>query len=137
MTRSSTAGLGVALALSVTAFIAPPAAAADPAAEQSCFRLSQMRNHKVGDPSTLYVAVGNKQVYRFNMSSRCLAGRSGNDPLILRPATGSDLVCKPLDLDIDISSGTGPGAMATPCIVSSIVKLTPAEIAALPPKAKP
>jgi hypothetical protein len=41
-------------------------------------------------------------------------------------------VCKPIDLDITVAAA-GPSK----CIVSSIAKLSPAEVAALPKKMRP
>ena len=100
----------------------------------SCFRVSQIRNHTKADDSTLLVSVGNgKSVYRWQMSGACLAGATSSDPLILEPATGSDVVCKPIDLNVKVKVG----AIASPCIVKSMTRLTPEQVAALPKKVRP
>ena len=100
----------------------------------SCFRMSQIRGHKKLDDSTLVVAVGQNAVYRWEMSGKCLAGATSSDPLILSPSGGSDVICRPIDLDLKIKTG---GAIATPCIIKAFRKLTSEEVAALPPKARP
>ena len=63
------------------------------------------------------------------MSNNCLAGATSSDPIILRDHTGLGRVCHPIDLDI--------GLHTSRCIVRSLTKLTPAEVAALPAKLKP
>ena len=46
---------------------------------------------------------------------------------------GTDVVCRPIDLDLKVAGTIG----LSPCIVKSITKLTPPQIASLPPKLKP
>jgi hypothetical protein len=97
-----------------------------------CFRRSDVRNHTVGGPKTLYLDVAGRDVYRIEMSNACLASAVSSDPLILRNQTGTQSVCKPIDLDITVAAA-GPQK----CIVSSIAKLSPAQVAALPKKMRP
>ena len=106
--------------------------AATAASAGSCFKRSDVRNHTVGGPKTLYLDVAGRDVYRIEMSNSCLASAVSSDPLIFNNQTGTQSVCKPLDLDITVSAA-GPSR----CIVSSISKLSPAEIAALPKKMRP
>jgi hypothetical protein len=101
-------------------------------ATDSCFRRGDVRNHTVGGPKTLYLDVAGRDVYRIEMSNSCLASAVSSDPLILNNQTGGQSVCKPMDLDITVSAA-GPSK----CIVSSISKLSPAEVAALPKKMRP
>jgi hypothetical protein len=102
------------------------------ATADTCFRRSDIRNHTVGGPKTLYLDVAGRDVYRVDMSNSCLASAVSSDPLIMRNVTGGQSVCKPIDLDITVSAA-GPSK----CIVSSIAKLSPAEVAALPRKMRP
>lgn len=114
-----------------------PALAADqakPEAGSQCFRMSQIRNHTKADNETLYFSVGARDVYRVAMSGACLAGASSSDPLIMEPVGGTDLICRPIDLNLKVK--LGPGGLS-PCIIKQITKLAPEEIAALPPKVKP
>ena len=99
----------------------------------SCFRMSQIRNHKKLDNSTLLVEVGNGSVYRWEMGGSCLAGTTSSDPLIMTPVAGTDVICRPIDLDLKVKSGP----IASPCIIKAFRKLTPDEVAALPAKARP
>jgi hypothetical protein len=107
--------------------------AQDPTPGRQCFRVSQMEGHRVADPKTLYVGVRNKGVFRIDMHGACLAGANMGDPLVVETVGGSDLVCRPMDLDLKVAGSIG----LSPCIVKSITRLTPPQIASLPPKLKP
>lgn len=117
------------LAAAVLAGAAPALAAPS----NTCFRMSQARNHTVVDANTLYIAVGQKDVWRITMSNSCLAAKWSSDPLITRTVGGSDMVCRPLDLDLKAGGSGG----VSPCIISKIEKLTPAEVSAIPKKLRP
>ena len=129
--------LASAAALCAAAAPAPALAAdpAKPAAGPQCFRVSQIQNHTKGDAKTLYLSVKPKrQVYRLGMSGSCLAGVNSSDPLVLETVGGTDMVCRPLDLDLKVKVGAGG---LTPCIIKDITRLTPDQVAALPPKVRP
>jgi hypothetical protein len=102
-------------------------------ASADCFRSLDVRNHTVVDKRTLLIDVQRKGTYRLTASNSCLSGASNFDPIITRQPPGRDIICRPIDTDIAI----GRDGFQTPCIIESIVKLTPAEVAALPPKLKP
>ena len=122
------------LPLCFAAFIAGagPSLAAETKAAPSCFRMSQVHNHTVADAHTLYLGVNQHDVYRVTASNGCLAAKDASDPLITR-TMGSDLICRPIDLDLRIGGMGGE----VPCIVSKIEKLTLGEAAALPKKLRP
>ncbi|HEY9234135.1 MULTISPECIES: DUF6491 family protein [Phenylobacterium] len=127
------------LAAAFAALASGPALAADqataPAQANQCFRVSQIHNHTKADDRTLYLSVRNgKEVFRLDMAGACLAGVSSSGPLVLTPTAGTDLVCRPLDLDLKVRMA--PGAL-TPCIIRSITRLTPEQVATLPPKVRP
>lgn len=132
--------LPLVAAFAMVAFGAATTAAAQPAAQPApstnpCFRMSEIRNHTKGDNQTLYLAIRNsRDVFRLDMAGNCLAGASTNDPLVLEPVSGNDLICRPLDLSLKVH--VGPGALS-PCIIRQMTRLTPDEIAALPPKVRP
>ena len=113
------------LAAAAPAFAAPSAG--------TCFHMRDMQNHTVADPQTLYVSVRIKDVYKITMSNNCLASKWSSDPLITRTVGASDMICKPIDLDLKVGGSGG----VSPCIVSGIQKLTPAEVAAIPKKLRP
>ena len=125
--------LPLVLAAAALSAGASQALAADPAPGRQCFRVSQMDGHTVGDPKTLYVGARNKDVFRIEMNGSCLAGASMGDPLVIETVGGNDLVCRPIDLSLKVAGSIG----LSPCIVKSITKLTPPQIASLPPKLKP
>ncbi|HEY8616579.1 hypothetical protein [Phenylobacterium sp.] len=111
----------------------PPPPAGAFLAGGDCFRTSDIRNHTIGDDRTLYLDVQGRGAYRVGMSGACLAGASSSDPLVMRQPPGSPIACRPIDLDISISRS----GFRSPCIVESIVRLTPAEVEALPPRLRP
>ena len=86
-----------------------------------------MEGHRAADPRTLYVGVRNKDVFRIDMHGACLAGANMGDPLVVETVGGSDLVCRPIDLDLKVAGSIG----LSPCIVKSITKLPPPQIASL------
>ena len=123
-----------AFALAASALPALAADQAKPETGSQCFRMSQIRNHTKADDQTLYFSVGSRDVYRLDMSGACLAGTSSSDPLILETVGGPDLICRPIDLSLKVKLGN---VGVSPCIIKEITKLTPDQIAALPPKVKP
>ena len=110
---------------------APPRGTGLPAGQ--CFRSHNIRNHTIGDRDTLLIDGGNKSTYRVTVGGGCLAGATTSDPIITRNPPGSDIICKPIDMDIGILKND----FETRCIVESIVKLTPDEVAALPKRLRP
>ena len=114
------------------AAISAPGVDATATATDTCFYRRDIRNHTVGGPKTLYLDVAGRGVYRIEMSNSCLAGAVSSDPLIFRNQPGTQSVCKPIDLDITVAAA-GPSK----CIVSSIARLSPEEVAALPRRQRP
>ena len=106
-----------------------PASAVAPA----CFYTRDIRNHTVGDARTMFLNVGGRTVYRVETSNDCFAGATSSDPIVIQNPPGSNNVCRPIDLDVGVSMG----GFTNRCIVSSIVPMTGAEIAALPPRQRP
>lgn len=98
-----------------------------------CFRSMDIKNHTIADRHTLLIDVNNRDTYRLTMRGACLAGAISSDPIITRSPPGSTIICKPIDIDLSISSS----GIRSPCLVDSIVKLTPEQVAALPKKLKP
>lgn len=130
---ASAAAIGTAAVAAKPSPLSPTPASGVGLATGQCFRSSEIRNHTIGDRSTLLIDVQGKGAYRITMKGSCLAGATSSDPIITRSPPGSTIICKPIDMDVAISKG----GFATPCIVDSIVKMTPEEVAALPKKLKP
>lgn len=98
-----------------------------------CFRINQIQGHRIADRQTLYIDVAGRDVYRLEVSGACLASASRQETLITETRTGG-LICRPIDLDLKVEVVRGfPQA----CIVNSMTRLTPAELAALPPELRP
>lgn len=123
----------VAIAAAKPSPLGPPPAAGTGLPSGECMRSQEIRNHTVVDKNTLLLNVNGKGVYRVTMRGACLAGAISSDPIITRSPPGSTIICKPIDMDVAISKG----GFATPCIVDSIVKMAPEEVASLPRKLKP
>lgn len=119
--RSALALVG-ALALSAPAL-------AQPKDDLGCFLTRDIRNHTVADDHTMYIDVNGRAVYRVSMRSNCLAGSTSSDAYVLRDRTGSGRICHKLDFDVSVRG--------VQCIVDSVTKLTPAEVAALPKRVRP
>jgi hypothetical protein len=112
----------------------PALAAGKSAAPGKCFYMQDIRNHTVGDDHTLYLNVGGRTVYRVEMSNNCLGGAAPSDAIVLKQR-GSSNICQAIDLDIGAT--VNGGGLPSRCIVDKLVRLTPAEAAALPAKLKP
>jgi hypothetical protein len=118
--------LALIAAASAVTLALPAQAAKD---DGLCFLTRDMRNHTVADDHTLYFDVGGRSVWRAEMSNNCLAGATSSDPIVLRDQAGMGRICHQLDFDV--------GVRGTRCIVKSLTRLTPAEVAALPRKLRP
>lgn len=129
-----------AAALSACAQARAPAAAQSAegstitSAPPRCFRMSQIRNHRIAENDTIYLKVGFRAYYKVTTVGSCAATAMPDETLIMSTASGSDLICRPIDLDLKIRHSAD---FISPCIVKDIVKLTPEQVAALPKKFKP
>lgn len=119
-----------ALAISPLAAVAQPAAA--PA--KQCFFTNQLEHWRAADARTINIRVRGNQYYRLGLGSECHALL---DPgaFLVTTFRGTSTVCSPLDWDLKVSSGIG--SPATPCLVRTMTRLSPAEIAALTSKDRP
>ena len=126
-------GLALALGLALTAaapFAPTTASAADNASP--CFFVSQWRGWSAPEPGMLYLKVGNRDVYRVEVSpSNRKIDRLGT---FLVSESRRSSICSHLDLDLRLADRNG---FQEPLIARSLVKLTPAQIAAIPPKDLP
>ena len=122
--------LFLTLAASAALCCATPVLAAS---GQNCFRMSQLQSTRPDGDKRIYARVNVNDYYRIDLAQRCSSLPYADQGLVLTPAGGNDLICSPIDLDLKVNDH---GALE-PCIISSITKLTPAEVAAIPKKAKP
>ncbi len=127
----ATAVMGLlSLSLATTASAKSPLEPASKPARQ-CFWTHQVDNFASSDDRIVNVRVGIKDVYQFEMFGRCL-DVDWSDRIALVSRSGSS-ICTGLDAEIITRSAIGPQH----CPVRNIRKLTTAEIAALPKRAKP
>lgn len=136
---AAAAAAGAAIAAKPEANLGPAPASGSGLPSGQCFRSMDIKNHTIADRQTLLIDVNNRDTYRITMRGSCLAGAIPSDPLITRSPPGSPIICKPIDMDLAIGRGMGGGGggFTAPCLVDSIVKLTPEQVAALPKKLKP
>ena len=99
-----------------------------------CFYITQWRGWKAPNDHTLYLGVNFRDVYE--------VGLAGSSPLIQYPdarivsiTRGPPDVCNPVDLQLSVS--TEPYGVREPLIAKSLVKLTPEQVKAIPPKYRP
>lgn len=116
-------------AASLSAGAAQAADTAKP--HRSCFWTRDVSSWSAADDRTVYIKVGVKDVYRLDLMGPCpdidWSWKMGLE------SHGSSSICSALDATIIARSPIGPQR----CPVREVTKLTPQEIAALPPKHRP
>ena len=127
------AAIAALLSLSATAPHAVAKSPLEPASKpaRQCFWTHQVDNFASNDDKIVNVRVGLKEVYQFEMFGPC-PDVDWSDSIAL-VSRGSSRICAGLDAEILTRSAIGPQR----CPVRNIRKLTTAEIAALPKRARP
>lgn len=111
------------------------AAQAQPAKQNRCFRMSEMRGWKPApDARGIYYRVGMREVWFAELSGSCPMLKSPGAHLVNKVT--SDLICSPIEFDLRVSDNIR-GFAPIPCLVRSYRQLSPQEAAALPPKLRP
>jgi hypothetical protein len=127
---------GGLIAAGLAALSAAPAAAASPPASsdhpQSCFYVTQWRGWKAPSPDVLYLGVNQHDVYKVELAAGPAVPWSSVS--LISKTRGGGSVCTALDLDLSVTDGHG---FREALIAKSIIKLTPAEVAAIPPRFRP
>jgi len=132
--RSSLIALGAAIALAgCLASQAALAAAGD--GRDTCFPSENWEGWKSPAPNVIFIRVNLHDVYRLDLSAGSSLLQDPDVHLVNRMWGGGDYICTPLDFDLTVVEDMG--GMREPLIVRSITRLTPAEIAAIPPKYRP
>jgi hypothetical protein len=127
--KTSTA-MALAAAASLT-FCAAAQAADKPAGKNQCFWARNVTSFAAPDEHTVYVRVGVRDVYKFDLMIPC-PDIDWRQSLAIKSTT--DSICTGMDADIITRA---PGLGRQRCPISHMQKLTPEEIAALPKRAKP
>lgn len=132
--HAKTLGALGAASLTLAACAAVPPAGpsyAMPAAD--CFSSVNWRGWSSPSDDVIYLRVGTNDIYRVDL----LPGSGRIDrggQFLVSEVRGSSRICSANDLDLSVASTTG---FRTPLFPRSIRKLTPEEVAALPPASRP
>jgi hypothetical protein len=124
--------LSTALVTGLLGLAAPPALA--DSAGQACFYPNQWQNWTSPSPEVIYLRVNVNDVYRLDVVGGGTSQLQYPGAHLISDYHGTAIVCSPVDLDLYVAASHGT---RVPVIVKSMTKLTPEEVAALPPKAKP
>jgi hypothetical protein len=122
----------LAAVLAASSILSVVAKAAD-APSPHCFFSSQFENWKAADDKTIFIRVGVNRYYRLDLASSCRTAM-WPDAFLITKFHGSNTVCTAIDWDLKVSQ---PHGIPEACIVSKMTELTPDEVKAIPPKAKP
>jgi hypothetical protein len=127
MFRFAAGALAAAGALCATL----PAAEAAPADSRgdTCFHMSQIVSTRMAGFRTLYMRGGPGEYYRMDFAADC--NNLGSEPLVMHPFANNDEICHAIDLNVSVR-GTGER-----CLPTNLTRLTPDEVAAIPPKDRP
>ena len=131
------------LALGAAAFLAASGAGAVTTTAKaeptySCFFPNQWRGWSSPDPSTLYLKVNLHDVYRVDLANQTPELQWPSNHLVAK-FRGTN-ICNAIDLDLSVSQSVGGrlgDGFNVPLIAKKLTKLTPDEIAAIPPKYRP
>jgi hypothetical protein len=129
------AAFAVAAALALGASAQPPPGAPPPPKPKPlCFWASRIENFAAVDRENLYLRVGNSDVYQAKLFASCLdLDWVHRLALVSQP---SSLICEGSNMDLNVVvRGVATGRQR--CSVTTVRRLTPDEVAALPKGARP
>jgi hypothetical protein len=121
-------------AIATLGFAAPAFAdtPAKPNVHANCFLTQDWSNWRGAGPSTIYIRVHVRDYFKVELSSPSSMVTDPSNHLISQ-VRGTPWICSPLDLDLKVSDGH----ITEPLFVKSLTRLTPEQVAAIPPKDKP
>ena len=102
-------------------------------ATSDCFSSTQWRGWSSPTDDVIYLRVGSNDIYRVDL----LPGSGRIDrggQFLISEVRGSNRICSANDLDLAIADSVG---FRTPLFPRTLRKLTPEEVAALPPAHRP
>jgi hypothetical protein len=102
--------------------------------QSSCFWTNRIENFAAADEQNLYLRVGPRDVYQAKLFANCFEIDWVHHIALV--SRGSSLICEGPNLDVDVLV-RDVAAGRQRCPVTSIRKLTPDEVAALPKQARP
>ncbi len=99
-----------------------------------CFASTQFDAWRAPDANTIYIRANLNRYFRLDLRKACTTLAWPDARLVLK-VHGADLICSPLDFDLEASQGLQEAP--EPCFVTKMTMLSPAEIKALPEKVRP
>lgn len=133
MKLRTTSRLALALALGLGVTVPLASANAAPTSSSSCFWIRSVDNFASVDTSTVYVRANGRQVYELKLFAPCL-DVNWSHHIGLR-SRGSSLICEGTRHNVEIIVRST--AHRQHCPVTSVRRLTPDEVSALPKGARP
>jgi hypothetical protein len=125
--------LGLALSSAQAQPTEAPPMQAPPA--NRCFYMNQFQGWKAPDAKTIIIRVNLHDYYRLDLAAECYLLKVPDSHLITK-THGPDSVCSAIDWDLSVGE-SGMGSVPEPCIVKTMTPITPADVAALPPRFRP
>lgn len=123
--------LGVAaVAAAGTSAAGPPKGYPNGGDNAPCFLINQWQGWKAPNEHTLYLGVNFKQVYEVTLSGNYRLLHDPDASVIFRTSAPSS-ICSALDLQLDVRV---PPNIQVPLVATSMVKLTPEQVKAIPPE---
>lgn len=111
---------------------APASAAQEEAAGRDCFNSTNWRGWSPApEGDALYLRMDGGDVFLVEVNGRV---RRHAGEFLVNQVRGSSWICSPLDLQLTISDDNG---FSRPVIATGLRKLTPEEVAAIPPEDRP
>ncbi len=127
------AAASAVLALSGFAIETPAAAQAKPKASHACFYARQVDGFSAADDRTVYLRANVRDIYELKLFAPCI-DIDWAQHIALR-SHGSDWICEGNNVDYEVISPSPIGRQR--CEVTSVRRLTPDQVAALPKKDRP
>jgi len=110
-----------------------PALAAAPTAARQCFSPSQVTAMQPVGDRQVNIRVGARDVFRVDLAQPCHQLRQPQRVLTVRPLASGVSICSGADFVL----GAEVNGFTEQCAVSSITRLTPDQVAALPNRERP
>ncbi len=100
----------------------------------ACFFSRDFMQWRAPDANTIFIRVGLNRFYRLDLAAPCrtLLFPSSHLVTVFR---GSDTICRPIDWDLRVSQY--PAGITEQCIVRAMTRLSPEQVAAIPPRFRP
>jgi hypothetical protein len=127
------ASAGVVLALSGLAVQTPALAQPKPKTGGACFYGSNADGFSAANDRTVYVRAGIRDVYELKLFAPCI-DVDWAQHIALRSRSG-DFICEGNNVDVEVITPSPIGHQR--CQVTSVHKLTEADVAAMPKKDRP